>query len=84
MSWASPIRALVWATVPAATPRAWSMSSARIPAFSLPTPASLKNAALSGTSSANSPELAPPCDAETTTAPRSSDVTFVIESMMIT
>jgi hypothetical protein len=50
MSWASPIRALVCATTPAATPFFSSRSSALIPASSLPTPASLKNTALSGTS----------------------------------
>src|SRR6185436_5406165 len=62
MSMESPMRPLVCATVAAATPRFCSMSNAAMPALSLPTPASLKITALSGTSSANSPELVPPCD----------------------
>jgi hypothetical protein len=84
MSIESPMRPLVWATVAAATPRFCSMSRAAIPALSLPTPASLKITALSGTSSANSPELVPPCEAHTTTQPASSGATFVIESITIT
>src|SRR5215831_21292028 len=84
MSIESPMRPLVWATVAAATPRFCSISRAAMPALSLPTPASLKITAFSGTSSANSPELVPPCDAHTTIAPSSSRVTLVIESMTIT
>jgi hypothetical protein len=48
----------------------------------LAAPASSKNTAFRGTSSANSPELAPPWEAETTMAPASAGVTLVIESMM--
>ncbi len=78
------MRALVWETAPPATPRCCSMASAAMPASSFPTPASLKITSLSGTSSANSPELVPPCDAQTTIAPLSAGATLVIESMMIT
>src|SRR3954468_1781263 len=84
MSWLSPIFALSWLTVPAATPRASSIASAAMPAPSFPTPASLKKTLESGTSSANSPELTPPCEADTTCAPASSGTTFVIESMITT
>src|SRR5690348_14545446 len=55
-----------------------------MPAPSFPTPASLKKTLESGTSSANSPELTPPCEADTTCAPASSGMTFVIESMITT
>ena len=55
-----------------------------MPAPSLPTPASLKKTLDKGTSRANSPELAPPCEADTTFAPASSGVTFVMESMITT
>ena len=51
---------------------------------SLPMPASLKNAALSGTASANSPELTPPCEAATTIAPASAGPICVIESTITT
>src|SRR4249919_2528947 len=84
MSIESPMRPLVCATAAAATPRFCSMSSAAMPALSLPTPASLKITALSGTSSANSPELVPPWEAHTMMAPLSSGVTLVIESISIT
>jgi hypothetical protein len=55
-----------------------------MPAPSLPRPASLKNTRASGTSSANPPELAPPCEALTTTLPASCGSTRVIESMSTT
>ena len=74
----SPIRAEVWATAPAATPRSCRMSSATMPARSFPTPASLKNTAARGTSSANAAELEPPCEPQTTIAPASSGEQYVV------
>src|SRR5829696_1468995 len=81
---ASPIFADSLLTVPAATPRCSSISRAAIPAFSLPTPASLKKTAPSRCSQAKPPELTPPCEADTTIWSVSPSSTCVMESMMIT
>src|SRR5512138_3669203 len=78
------MRALPCATVAAATPRACRITSAAMPAPSLPTPASLKHTNRSGCCSANSAELVPPCEPQTTIAPRSPAASWVIEAITIT
>src|SRR5215467_10608962 len=76
----SPIRAERWLAAAAAMPNRSTSARPETPAASLPTPASLKIAAMAPAAAANLAAVTPPCEPHTTTCPADSRPSLVAES----